>query len=289
MVSRLTVQRVLGGLWFVDGLLQLKPEMFTRQFTARVILPAAAGQPHWLASLIRWGAAMATPHIALCNLAFAGIQLALGTLLLLDRCRRWSLAASVAWGLFVWIFGEGLGGLLAGNALTLSGAPGAGLLYGLASVAVWPAGTAQGWAPWAARFGQISLAGVWLVGCALLGAPGALASALAFPWALHAIQPIAVTFRGVLFGVQGALGVALLTGGRAAWPVRASIILALLFWWLGQDFGQVWTPLGTDLNSGPLVMLLALAAAPDTIGPGVSGRRRRRNSWNDGDIGGRPA
>ena len=50
-----------------------------------------------------------------------------------------ALAASVAWALAVWWLGEGLGGLLAGTASPVNGAPGAVLLYALLAVLLWPA------------------------------------------------------------------------------------------------------------------------------------------------------
>jgi hypothetical protein len=50
-----------------------------------------------------------------------------------------ALGASVAWALGVWWFGEGLGGVLAGTASPVNGAPGAVLLYALLAVLLWPA------------------------------------------------------------------------------------------------------------------------------------------------------
>ena len=50
-----------------------------------------------------------------------------------------ALAASVAWSVAVWWFGEGLGGVLNGGANPLSGAPGAVIVYALVAVLLWPA------------------------------------------------------------------------------------------------------------------------------------------------------
>ena len=50
-----------------------------------------------------------------------------------------ALGASVLWALDVWWVGEGLGGVLAGNASPVDGAPGAVFLYALLAVLLWPA------------------------------------------------------------------------------------------------------------------------------------------------------
>lgn len=277
MVSRLDVQRVLGGIWFLDGLLQLKPDMFTPAFTSQLILPMAQGQPLWLAGLVTWGARLIAPHPALYDSGFALIQLLLGALLLLDVGPRWSLAGSVAWAVFVWIFGEALGQVLGGGQLLVSGAPGPGVLYALVSVAIWPvAEDRAAWSAVAARFAQVALGGTWLLGCLLLflAAPGGLAHGLAVRWAARALAPVAPTATVLLLVTQGFLGLMLVFGRQVTWAARCSILLALLIWWLGEDFGQIWSALGTDVNSGPLLVLLALSAAPGAVGRWVVARLR---------------
>ncbi len=52
---------------------------------------------------------------------------------------RVALAASIAWAIGVWWFGEGLGGVLSGAAGPLNGAPGAVIIYALLAVLLWPA------------------------------------------------------------------------------------------------------------------------------------------------------
>ena len=52
---------------------------------------------------------------------------------------RLALAASIAWSIGVWWFGEGFGGVLSGAASPLNGAPGAVILYALLAVLLWPA------------------------------------------------------------------------------------------------------------------------------------------------------
>ena len=121
----------LGGLWLFDGLLQMQPYMFTMNLITQILRPIAAGQPWWLTRLIDWSIALVTPHLSLFNWSIVLLQITIG--LSLWSGRRSLVTAglwlSIAWGLAVWVFGEGIGGLLTGSPTFLSGAPGSVLLY----------------------------------------------------------------------------------------------------------------------------------------------------------------
>jgi hypothetical protein len=135
--ARRRLQLVLAGLWLLDGVLQLQTVMFTRQFPA-MLAQSAAGQPAVVAGPVNWAARLTAGHPAPANAAFAALQIALGLGLAWRPAVRAALAASVAWSLAVWWLGEGLGGLLAGTASPVEGAPGAALLYAVAAVLLWP-------------------------------------------------------------------------------------------------------------------------------------------------------
>ena len=77
-------------------------------------------------------------HVALYNAVFATIQLVIAAGFFARRTVRPALAASMVWAVFVWWFGEGLGGILTGGS-PLVGAPGAVLLYALIALLRWPA------------------------------------------------------------------------------------------------------------------------------------------------------
>ena len=58
--------------------------------------------------------------------------------------------------------------------------------------------------------------------------------------------------------------------------IGLAVVLALLFWVVGQNFGALFTNSATDVNSGPLLVLLAAAfwrpagmptSAPDAVTP----------------------
>ncbi|WP_037606777.1 hypothetical protein [Streptacidiphilus rugosus] len=280
-VTRRHIQIVLGVLWLLDGALQLQPYMFTSGFAHQIIDPAATGQPAAVAASVHWAAHLIAAAPALMNTGFALGQLLLGAGLLWARTARWALAASIAWALAVWLLGEGLGGVAGGHALLLTGAPGAVLLYALAASLAWPRPTDQDrpgrrWrsdvppSAWAAPVWAV----LWIGGALLQVLPGNGAVAAIASSADAAPGPLASLDRTVasattaygtamtvtLALVMAAVGLAVL----APRPWRsaagcAGIVLALLFWALGQGAGLLTSGHSTDPNAGPLVVLLAVA------------------------------
>src|SRR5215469_16369622 len=119
-------------------MLQYRSFMYTKAF-GQMIEGTAAGNPSIIARPIGWNAALVEHHLVLLNTVFATIQLLLGLGIAYRPTVRVALAASIAWSLGVWWFGEGLGGVLSGSASPVSGAPGAVILYALLAVLLWPA------------------------------------------------------------------------------------------------------------------------------------------------------
>ena len=132
------MQGILGVFWFLDGVLQLKPHMFTTQFIKQVLLPTVQGQPLGIGHTITWAANVVAPHIGIYNVIFASVQLFLGIMLIFNWWVRGTLVVSWIWTAMVWWFSEGFGMLLTGQATFLTGAPGAVFLYGLIGIIVWP-------------------------------------------------------------------------------------------------------------------------------------------------------
>lgn len=137
-ITSRTIQIVLGLLWLLDGLLQLQPRMFTSDFASRVIAPAALGQPRIVNGVMHLFIHIFLTHPAIFNSLVAITQVSLGVLILFKKTAKLGLSLSVAWGLFVWYVGEGLGGLLSSHTLLLMGAPGAALIYVVVALAVLP-------------------------------------------------------------------------------------------------------------------------------------------------------
>src|SRR3984885_8831885 len=135
--GRRALQLGLAAVWLLDGVLQYQPFMYTKAF-AQMLGSTAAGNPSVIARPITWDATLVQHHLVLVNTIFATIQLLLGLGIALRPTVRIALAASIAWALGVWWFGEGLGGILDGGASPLNGAPGAVIIYALIAVLLWP-------------------------------------------------------------------------------------------------------------------------------------------------------
>ena len=279
--NRRGVQVALGVLWLLDGALQLQPFMFTADFAQQILAPSGQDQPAWIAVPTDFFAGLIAAYPAPLNVAFALIQLALGVGFLVPRLVRPAIVVSVVWSAGIWWFAEGLGGLATGTASVVTGAPGAVLLYGMLALAVWPAAadrtppdphgsTVAGWFPF-----------VWLilwVGGALLqllpsqsgaaalhdqlgsadGTPGWLTS-------LHDLAGAVLSNAGsVPFIALVVVMVLIGVGGLTPRPWRtaaavAGAVLATVFWVLGQNIGELYSGQATDPNTGPLIVLMALA------------------------------
>jgi len=161
--ARRALQLVLAGIWLLDGVLQYQPAMYTKAF-GQMLAGTAAGNPAAIARPITWQASLLDHHLVLLNTVFATIQLLLGLGIAIRPTARLALAASIAWSLGVWWFGEGLGGVLNGGASPLNGAPGGVILYALLAVLLWPADRAAPAPFTAARaVGGHTARALWLV------------------------------------------------------------------------------------------------------------------------------
>jgi hypothetical protein len=198
-----------------------------------------------------------------------------------------ALAASIAWALGVWWFGEGLGMVLTSAASPVNGAPGAVILYALLAVLLWPTDRAGRLAPFtAARAVGVPVArALWLVlwlrlaWFALLpgnrapqalhdmiagmtdGEPGWLAALDRGAASLVAHQGLAASIVLAVALVIVAVGV-YLPATAARGTLVLAIVIAAVIWVFGEAFGAIMTGGGTDPNSGPLLALLALAYWP---------------------------
>lgn len=279
------LQLALAGVWLVDAVLQYQSSMFTRAF-AQMLAAAAHGNPAVIAAPIAWNVHLVEQHGVALNTIFATIQLLLALGIAWRPTTRLALGASIAWALGVWWFGEGLGGVLTGNVSPVNGAPGAVIIYALLAVLLWPADRA---APVPFRAAQAVGARaarvLWLVLWASM-AYFALLPASRAPQALHdmiasmaggepgwlaAIEKTSAAFvahQGLAVSIGLAAACALIAVGvyLPVPVVRATLVLAVLaaaaIWVVGEAFGAIFTGAGTDPNTGPLLILLAVAYWP---------------------------
>src|SRR5271166_4489631 len=134
---RRLLQLALAGIWLLDALLQYQSFMFSKAFS-QMIGGTASGNPGVVASPITWNATLVEHHAVLVNSIFATIQLILAIGIAWRPTVRLALAASIAWALGVWWFGEGLGMVMTSSASPVNGAPGAVVIYALLAVLLWP-------------------------------------------------------------------------------------------------------------------------------------------------------
>ncbi|MGA2304570.1 MAG: hypothetical protein ABSH29_10260 [Acidimicrobiales bacterium] len=285
-ITARTIQIGLGIIWLADGLFQLQPKMLGTAFANGVIVPSAQGQPAIISSVITHTAHLMAAQPVPTDLVFAGIQLLIGAGLLIRETVKPALVLSFVWALGVWSLGEGFGGLFNGTAMPLTGAPGAALLYLAIGLLIWPRrvprdahgpaaaaaegplGEGGGIALWALVWCGFGL--LWLLPAS--SKSGALSAALKSAaagepgWLSHLQLSVAHSLGNG--GGSVAIVAAFLSFFIGVGPVLfrhygifliAGVAMALDFWVLGQAFGQIFTGMATDPNTGPLLVLLALA------------------------------
>jgi hypothetical protein len=286
-VTRRHLQIALGLLWLLDGALQLQPFMLGTGFARQVVAPTAAGQPHFVAGPVQWGANIIAAHPVAWDVPFAAVQLLIGLGLLVPRTARLALAASLPWALGVWFFGESLAGLASGHASLLTGAPGSVLLYGVLALAAWPRLDASHEAP--ARWLPLAWAVLWIGAATFQALPGqntgtAVAGAInsgapGWPGRLDASVAGWITRHGTavvvaLVVAEALIGLGALYRRTRAPAVAAGFVLALAIWVVGQDFGLLYTGQATDPNTAPIIALMAIAILGRHARVGVPVRAR---------------
>ncbi len=282
---RRLLQLALAGIWLLDGVLQYQSFMFTKGF-GQMLAGTASGNPGVVASPINWNATLIEHHGVLLNTIFATIQLLLAIGIAWRPTVRLALAASIAWALGVWWFGEGLGMVLTSSASPVNGAPGAVVIYALLAVLLWPTDRSVSAPFTAARaVGAPVARALWLVLWLSLAyfallpgnrAPQALNSMIAGmesgePGWLAAIDRNAaalVAHQGLAASIVLAAALVIIAVGVYLPPAAAratlvlAIVVAAVIWVVGEAFGTILAGGATDPNSGLLLILLALTFWP---------------------------
>lgn len=283
----------LGILWLCDALLQTQPGMFHKAFYGNLpstLMPSLLQQIEestvsWAVPALKLTQFLYGQAPILINLLVVAVQLSLAAGLLLPMGRHFVRAAAVAsifWGLSVWVFGEGMGGLFSrGNMTFYNGFPGSALFYALAGLFLllpassWRSGQA-------ARRIAYTLATV-LALCALLqllpanqqwqtgtildlfansgfqSQPGVMSNPV-MAFSLWAAAHARLANLLLLFLLVGA-AVTLLFWQRAPRWLRVCLYVWLFFsWWFGMDFGYIFSGLSTDPNTAPIFALLAASS-----------------------------
>jgi hypothetical protein len=286
--TRRRLRVALGGLWLIDGLLQLQPFMFTKGLALQILAPSGDLQPSVVRVPVGVLVRLVVSHPAAFNAGFAAAEIAVGLGLIClraSRASRYVSGGAIALALGIWWLGEGLGGIANGRAAVAMGAPGAAAIYALVGLVAWPrksntdrAGDADlpaRWLPvgwfvlWTATAAMSVLpaqnSADGLAGQALMGSlmsPDVLRRP-EFALSQHASR-LSPTSAALVAGVLGLLQVAIAVGGFLRGRIRRAaaitgVAFALVCWVLGQGFGGISTGQATDLGTGPVLVLLAFA------------------------------
>lgn len=280
---RRALQLVLATIWLIDGVLQLQAYFFTKSFGLQMISGMSQGNPSVIARPIAWSGTTIGHHSVLTDTLFALAQIGIAVAIAWLPTVKVGLGVSIAWALGVWWVGEGLGGVLNGTADPVNGAPGAVIIYALLAVLLWPTERADSQkgtfiaartvgAPiakvlWLVLWGSLSYFAVLganrssqglhdVISTEANGEPGWVA------W-IDRHSASLVDHRG--FAVMTTLSVLLaivavgiyLPKSLANVTIVLAGVLALAFWVVGENFGALFTNGATDVNSGPLLLLLA--------------------------------
>ncbi len=286
----------LSTIWVLDGVLQLQPFMFRSGADgfSGMLAGTAAGNPTGVARSITWNANLVDHHAVVADALFAVVQLCIGLGIAWRPTVRLALGSSVVWSLGVWWFGEGLGGILHGAGTPLAGGPGAVLFYALLAVLLWPRPPGEA-VPFAAagavgaRRARIVWVATWttLAVLALLGAGRAADEAQVVIRGVDSGQPgwlatldrtVSSALAGHGFEVAVAFAVvAMLVGAGVYLPAAyvrvvtsAAVLVGLVLWVVTENFGMILAGGATDPNSGPVIVLLALAFWPVGTRPVVA-------------------
>jgi len=281
-----------AALWSVDALLKLQPQMFSPSLFVNVLGPVAADvQPAWLAAVLAATNGLWVHHMVLGDAAVFAVEAAIAALLWTGwerRAGRAGLWLAVVWSLAVWVAGEGMGGLIAGDASWLAEAPGATVVYAaIAAVLLVPAASwRSGGLARAVRHG---LGLFWLAGALVqLAGPfwtGAGLGAVFGDVTMNGQQPVMVEriinavlssvvshpvpWNAALAGGMVVLAALYAARGTGAWPLAASLVWLAFVWVTSEAFGNLGTGTATDPGQAVPLALLAWTAA-------ALGRERRQ-------------
>jgi hypothetical protein len=287
------LRRALGVLWLADGLVKIlipfggraADQAYAQIMTAETSVPGLHQFLAWQTRLI-----LAHPFLWW---GPAAVELCLGGWLLARPASRRALAASAGWALVVWAAGEGLGGLFGGASSILTGYPGAALLYAVAAGVLFPRHPPRAEAVSAAEAGiaglwsRLAWLALWLGAAFVTALPqngiNAPVSMLFInqhkaPGPLPSIDKAELSWltvgHTILLGIAVAVvclavGLTVFLGVMPRTFLALSAVIAVTGWVGMQNLAGVLTASSTDVGTGPVLVLLALAFWP------TGGRTRR--------------
>ena len=257
---------ILGSIWLPDGLMQFKPLMITQSLVTSVIWPNTWYQPLDIAYPIYSAGKIILSNVAAFDIIFGSIQVAIGLLLIVGKYTKAVIIFSVIWSFAVWWIGEGFGSLFTGQASLLTGAPGAVILYALVGIILYPSRNRERAEINSSKMAGYALGFIFILGFILQMQPYYFMSRNV-TWSLSVNWFVAMSgFQSIIFDVFIA-GIFLYTGiGFIIFKNRnntfsyISMALSIFIWVPGEMFGHIYTALGTDPNSGVILLVLSMMA-----------------------------
>ena len=268
------VRIFLGGLWLLDGILQIQPEM-SFGFAPFVLIPTLQALPAGIQSFIHPIIMVWTTSGSLMDAVSGVIQIFLGLSFLTLKSRKYvSVIAAISflWAISIWIMGEDFGAPGIGMSI-LTGFPGAALLYAISSLVL------------VFNFRQITqirilkytLALVFIVSAIIQAIPAngywinstiasvtgsytiiyepRILSLFLYDVAVFLSANI-VPWNLILVFVMGSTGAIWLF--RPGLASKVTIVVSAVIWIIGQDFG-ILGGYGTDPNTAFVLLLMSLA------------------------------
>ena len=288
--SRTKFLRVaFGVIWIIDGVLQLRPSM-PGGLVTQVADPSLLGAPSWINDIANPFLSLWNNHPVKLDIASGIIQLLIGVALLADIgpiSRRVVLYGSLLWDLIVFIVGNG-GGVFYSGAAFATGAPAAIVVYAYVAILLLSADSSRSWVA-KVRPTAYFVSAFLAIGALLQALPsegywhkGGLSSYLTQmassvqPWLVAEPVKLYSSFASHSPVIANAIMVIVPLSAAVTLSIRPTskpvvlwgTIAALFGWWIGQDMG-VFSPTGTDFNSGfPLAVVifsLIISAEPAAI------------------------
>ncbi|MHB8262326.1 MAG: hypothetical protein ACYDGY_01045 [Acidimicrobiales bacterium] len=133
LISDRGARTIWAALWVFNGFLLLEPSNQMPQAVSSTITTSAGGQPGWFHSFLTSTASIFHNTGSWVDSLLAVAMLLVGMGVAFHLHPRLMIAASVAIALFIWVFGEGLGGILTGQGTD----PNSGLLLVLLAGCLW--------------------------------------------------------------------------------------------------------------------------------------------------------
>jgi cytochrome oxidase Cu insertion factor (SCO1/SenC/PrrC family) len=282
--ARTYLRWAFGLLWLIDGILQFQPSM-PLGLANNVVRPMTVGTPSGLHSLMIHFINIWNSHPVSLAAGVAWFQVGLGLVILVSNGRtgRWVAGISALWAAFIWLIGNGAGGIFVHGATILFGWPGASLFYVIAGAWLFvnPTRFHASFSTFTLRFFAILFsvaivfqslpaAGFWHGGntnalTTMTTSMTGVAQPHALAWVVRHSGTIAGQMGGgfnivvILWLAVCAVALLMSVTTRWNWPAYTAVIGCIVFWIIAED-GAFFGGLATDFNSLiPMAVLIGCA------------------------------